>query len=394
MRRRRVCFFTGSRAEYGLLRELILSVRNDDRFDLQLIVSGAHLSTVHGRTVTEIRADGLVPDEEVEIVLASDSGVAVCTAMGLALMGVARALQRLTPDFLIVLGDRYETFCAASAATVLNLPIVHLHGGEITEGAIDDCFRHAITKMSHLHFVATEECRRRVIQMGEPPETVITAGSLGVAAIRKLALLEQRELERDLRFSFGERSVLVTFHPATRNPGSARKQAQALLSALDRFPDLHVLFTGTNADGDGRAITAEIERFVAAHPGRTLAVPSLGQQRYFSAIRCVDAVVGNSSSGIIEVPSFGVPVVNIGDRQKGRAQASSIINCAPETGAIARAVERALSADMRRRTAMAVNPYERDNTLELIIGQLARWRPDSTVKTFYELRDNSHAQSG
>lgn len=380
-----ICFFTGSRAEYWLLRPLMSAVQHSDAFDLQLVVSGSHLSPAHGETAGDIRRDGFRIDAEIETQLGSDSPVGTCKSMGLGLISYSEALSRLNPDLLVVLGDRFETFAAATTACILSVPIAHLHGGELTSGAYDDALRHSITKMSHLHFVSTEEYRRRVVQLGESPQTVFNVGAIALSSIRELPPVDRQALEKDIGFSFGRRSVLVTFHPVTREAGKAQEQIQALLAALEQDSGLHVLFTGVNADASGQVIAAAIERFVKQHPQRAKYVLSLGQHRYFDAVRCVDAVVGNSSSGIIEVPSLGVPVINIGNRQQGRVQAESILNCPPEPAAVRQALETAFSKEFKAMARSVTNPYEQDETVGSILAQFKHCDTLSLKKEFYSM---------
>ena len=389
MRKKTICFFTGSRAEYWLLRPLMFAVQRSDEFDLQLVVSGSHLSPVHGETIGDISKDGFRPDAEIETQLGSDSPVGTCKSMGLGMISYGETLSRLDPDLLVLLGDRFETFAAASAACILSVSIAHLHGGELTSGAYDDSLRHAITKMSHLHFVSTEEYRRRVIQLGESPDTVFNVGAIGISSIDELSLLDREQLEMEMGFSFGNRSVLVTFHPVTRESGKTRQQIRALLAALEQDSELHILFTGTNADAAGQIVTEEIAAFVRKNFSRAKYIASLGQLRYFSAVRWVDAVIGNSSSGIIEVPSFGVPVVNIGNRQRGRVQAESILNCVPEASAISKTLAISFSKEFKQKAGNVQNPYAREGTVENIVSRLKRFDPASSEKQFYTVNWSS-----
>ncbi len=381
----KVCFFTGSRSEYWLLRPLMRAILQHKDMEFQLIVSGAHLSVDHGDTVKAIEQDGFPISERVDMLLASDTTLATCKSMGLGMLGISEALARTQPDILVVLGDRFETFIAVSCACILQIPVAHLHGGEITRGAYDDALRHAITKMSHLHFVSTTEYRQRVIQMGEFPDIVFNVGAIGVESIRKLTLLNVTELERDLAFSFGKKSALITFHPVTRDLDSALEQAGDLLAVLAGFKDLQLLFTGANADAGGLRINNMFQEFASSHPHRAKFVLSLGQLKYFSALQRIDFVIGNSSSGIIEAPSFGIPVINIGDRQLGRVQADSIINCEPEKKAIQKACELALSPLVKEQAALVKNPYDKSGTVELIVDRLKDLSKINRKKEFYDL---------
>lgn len=369
---RRICVVTGTRAEYGLMRGLIAGIRDDDAFELQLAVTGMHLSPEFGLTWREIEADGFPIDERVEILLSSDTPVGVSKAMGLGLIGFADAFARLKPDLVVVLGDRFEILAAASAALVAGIPIAHIHGGETTEGAFDEAIRHSVTKMSHLHFTAAAPYRDRVIQLGEAPERVFLVGGLGIDAIKGLKLLDRAELEGQLDLEFGARNLMVTFHPPTLEPGEAAAQMQALLDALNSLgPETHLLFTMPNADTGGRELAAMVDRFVAARPHARV-FTSLGQLRYLSCMRLMDGVVGNSSSGLIETPSFGIGTVNIGDRQAGRLKAASVIDCAPQQDAIEAALERLFSDDFRKGLAGVENPYGTGGATMAILDVLRR----------------------
>jgi UDP-hydrolysing UDP-N-acetyl-D-glucosamine 2-epimerase len=350
---RKICVVTGSRAEYGLLYWPMKEIQADPELQLQVVATGMHLSPEFGLTYRTIEADGFPIDAKVEMLLSSDTPVGVAKSMGLGVMGFADALDRLRPDMLLLLGDRYEIFAAAQAALVARVPVAHIAGGDVTEGAFDEAIRHSISKMAHLHFVTNEAAARRVRQLGENPGHIFNVGSPGIDAIKRLTLLDRGGLEQALDFRFRERNLLVTFHPVTLDAQSAETQFRALLAALDGLgPEIGILFTKPNADTDGRAIAQLMEEYVAARPNAR-AYTSLGQLRYLSAMSQVDAVVGNSSSGLYEAPSFKKPTVNIGDRQKGRLQAASVINCEPEAEAIGKAILDALVLDC----SGAVNPY-------------------------------------
>jgi UDP-N-acetylglucosamine 2-epimerase (non-hydrolysing)/GDP/UDP-N,N'-diacetylbacillosamine 2-epimerase (hydrolysing) len=340
---RKICVVTGTRAEYGLLYWLMKEIQQDADLELQLIVTGAHLSPVYGYTVQEIEQDGFFIHERIEMLLASDTPAAVTKAMGLALIGFAEAYARLKPDIVVVLGDRYEIMTAAQAAMVARIPIAHIHGGERTEGAIDDAIRHSITKMSHLHFVSTEDYRRRVIQLGEHPERVYNFGAIGIDNIMKLSFLERDELERLLDFSLGEKYFVVTYHPVTLDASGPSQAFRNLLDAIREFPEYQVIMTKPNADPYSHVIIRMMEHFAAEHRDRILIADSLGQLKYLSAVKHCDMVIGNSSSGIIEVPLFKKPTINIGDRQKGRAMGPTIINVPESKEAIIEAIRYARS---------------------------------------------------
>ncbi len=380
---RKICIVTGSRAEYGLLYWLMKEIQADPDLRLQIIVTGMHLSPEFGLTYKTIEADGFAIDAKVEMLLSSDTAAGIAKSMGLGVIGFADALERLQPDILVVLGDRYEILAAAQSALVARIPVAHIAGGDTTEGAFDEAIRHSITKMSHLHFVTNEDAARRVRQLGENPDHIFNVGSPGLDNIARLKLLGRQELEASLDFAFKEKNLLVTFHPVTLEAQTAGAQFRALLAALDGLgPEVGVIFTRPNADTDGRAIIRLMDDYVAAHPGARAYV-SLGQLRYLSAMSQVDAVVGNSSSGLYEAPSFGKPTVNIGDRQKGRLQAKSIINCAPLPEAIGKAITLALSGDC----SGTVNPYGDGNSSARIKRELKNIGDPSTLlkKRFFDL---------
>jgi len=368
------------------MRGLIAGIRDAAEFELQLVATGMHLSPEFGFTWREIEADGVAIDERVEILLSSDSPVGVSKAMGLGMIGFADAFARLQPDLLVVLGDRFEILAAVAAALVAGIPIAHIHGGETTEGAFDEAIRHSVTKMSHLHFVAAAPYRDRVIQLGEAPERVFLVGGLGIDAIRALPLLDRAALETELDFRLGERNLLITFHPPTLEPGEAAAQMQALLDALDTLgPSTHLIFTMPNADTGGRALAAMVERFVATRDHARV-FTSLGQFRYLSCMRHMDGVVGNSSSGIAETPSFGIGTVNIGDRQAGRLRAASVIDCAAQQNLIESALERLFSDDFRKGLKGVENPYGNGGAAAAILDVLRRQPFDGLLKkTFYDI---------
>jgi GDP/UDP-N,N'-diacetylbacillosamine 2-epimerase (hydrolysing) len=381
---RKVCVVTGSRAEYGLLRWVMEDIRACPDLTLQLIATGAHLSPEFGLTFREIEADGFRIDRKLEILLSSDSAAGVAKSMGLALIGFADALQQLQPDVLLVLGDRYEIFAAVAAAMVARVPVAHLHGGEASEGSFDESMRHCITKMSALHFVAAEPYRRRVIQLGEDPARVFLVGGLGADGITRRKLLDREQLEAALGIKLGTKCLLVTFHPATLEEESAEHQMTELLAALEALGDTQLIFTMPNADTDGRALLGMVERYVDTHPG-SHAFRSLGQLRYLSCLQFVDGVVGNSSSGLTEAPSFRIGTVNIGDRQKGRLKAASIIDCAADRGSIASALRRLFSPDFRSALAGVRNPYGEGGASEKIVTVLRTHPLDGIVKkSFYQ----------
>lgn len=367
-----ICVVTGTRAEYGLLRWVMEGIRASWALRLQVIATGMHLSPEFGLTYREIEKDGFTIDRKVEMLLSSDTPVGIAKSTAIGMMGCADAFQDLAPDLIVVLGDRYEVLGAATAAMVARIPIAHLHGGEATEGLIDEPIRHSVTKMSHLHFVATAEYGRRVVQLGEMPDRVFNVGALGIDNIRRLQLLSRSELESALDFPLGRRSVLVTFHPVTLESGTAARQMTELLAALESLADTNIVFTMPNADTDGRVIIRLIEEFVARHPGRAKGFTSLGQLRYLSTVAQVDAVVGNSSSGLIEVPSFRKGTVNIGDRQRGRIMAKSVIHAEPTAVAIRDALARLFSPEFQEMLKGVENPYGTGGASERIVETLER----------------------
>jgi len=378
---------TGSRAEYGLLRWLMEEIERTPSLQLQVIATGMHLSPEFGLTYREIECDGFRIDCKVEMLLSSDTPMGLAKSMGLGLIGFADAFQRLQPDVLVLLGDRFEIFAAAAAATVARIPMAHIHGGEVTQGAFDEPLRHAITKMAHLHFVAAEEYRRRVIQLGEAPERVYLVGALGLDGIKRLRLLDREGLEQALDFKLGARSLLVTFHPVTLEPGASKRQMSELLAALARLENVHLIITMPNADTDGRAFIDMIEDFTASH-ANARAYTSLGQLRYLSCLRYVDGVVGNSSSGLIEAPAFRKGTVNIGDRQRGRLKAASVIDCEPERGAILEAIRKLYSREFQEQLHDVRNPYGEGDAAVRIARVLGECALDSTLlkKGFYDLK--------
>lgn len=383
--RRKVCVVTGTRADYGCLRWVMEGIKAAEGLELQVIATGMHLSPEFGLTYREIEKDGFVIDRKVEMLLSSDTPSGISKSMGLGMMGFADAFEQLQPDLVLVLGDRFEIFTAASAAMVARIPLAHLHGGETTEGAIDEAIRHAITKMSHLHFVAAEDYRRRVIQLGEAPERVFLVGGLGIDNILRLQLLDRAALEDALDFKLGPKNLLVTFHPVTLEKSTAGAQMAELLAALDELKDTHLIFTMPNADTDGRVLIGMIEQYVATH-SNARAYTSLGQLRYLSCIRQMDGVVGNSSSGLAEVPSFRKGTVNIGDRQRGRLKADSVIDCAPERQSIAAALRTLYSPEFQTRLPAVRNPYGEGGASEKVVRVLQEYPLDQLLKkTFNDL---------
>ena len=383
--KRKICVVTGSRAEYGLLRLVMQGIKDDPELTLQVIATGMHLSPTFGLTYNEIEADGFSIDFKVETLNSSDSPVAIADSMSRGLIGCAEAFSLLQPDVIVVLGDRFEIFVAVAAALVARIPVAHLHGGETTVGAFDEAFRHSITKMSHLHFVAAEEYRERVIQLGENPRNVFLVGGLGVDGIKEVTLLSGDELESSLGIQFQPKSLLITFHPVTLEDETSEAQLKELLSALSELSDTTLVFTMPNSDTGGLVLIRMIEEFVESHSDAHSFI-SLGQQRYLSCIAQVDGVVGNSSSGLTEVPSFKKGTINIGNRQFQRLQASSVINCAPEVEQIRAALVKLYSRDFKASLAMTTNPYG-EGGASLKVVNVLRIAPLEGIiqKTFHDL---------
>ena len=384
---RKICIFTGTRAEYGIMSRLFRMIADDSELQLQIIATNMHLSPEFGLTYKEIEADGFKIDRKVEMLLSSDTANGTVKSMGLATIGFADELEDLQPDMDVILGDRYEMLAAAEACLIYKVPVAHLHGGEITEGAYDDAIRHCISKLSHLHFTATEEYRKRVIQLGEQPERVFWAGSLGVDNVRNEEIMLLQDLEKSLNFHLGEKFLLVTFHPVTMETATAADQCDNLLTALSAVNDEYqLLFTLPNSDTDGRVIINKVKDYVVRNSDKAFAITSLGKKRYYSALKYTTAVVGNSSSGLIEAPSFNIPTVNIGNRQQGRTRGETVIDVPATLEGMREGLKKALSADFIAKCKTATNPYEKANTLETIFNTIKTYPLDGiTKKTFYNL---------
>lgn len=386
---KRIGIMTGTRAEYGLLKSLMQEINKDNDLELYLIVSGMHLSPEFGMTYKEIEEDGFEINAKVEMLLSSDSPAGISKSIGLGVIGFADEFQRADLDMLILLGDRYEALSAAICAMVMRIPIAHLHGGELTEGAIDEGIRHSITKMSYLHFTSTEQYRNRVIQLGENPERVFYVGALGVENIKKINLMTKEELERSIHFEIDENTVIVTYHPVTLENNTVEEQFLNLLEVLDRNPKIRMIFTKANADTNGRIVNELIDKYAAQNSERACAFVSLGQKRYLSALKYCRIVIGNSSSGIIEAPSFGKPIINIGDRQKGRICADSVINCGYTQQEIQQAMETALTKEFENKASNCRNPYEKENTAANIISVIKDYLLNDKIKLkkgFYDIK--------
>ena len=382
--RKKICVVTGSRADYSLLRGLLGKIRRSQSLRLQLVVTGAHLSRSHGLTIREIIQDGFRIHARVVLPLEKSQGPTTYKSMGVALEGLGRVFARLQPHVVLLLGDRYEIFCAAAAATSLRIPLAHIHGGEVTRGALDDAYRHAITKMSHVHFTATRLARQRVIQMGEPPGNVHWVGAPGLDGIEERGRISKADLEKLLGVCFRVKNLIVTFHPATQEKGLALNHIRELCAALHHFPEARIVFTGVHPDPEGVIIQKEINRFVKTH-ANSLCVPSLGGEAYLSLLRHVDVVVGNSSSALIEAPSVGCWALNIGSRQEGRERAANVVDVECRRGLIRHHLDNLLRRDAARRKRRFRNPYAGRGTNQKIMKILQKMRLEkNTKKVFFE----------
>lgn len=383
---KKIVVATGTRAEYGLLSPIIKKLILSNKIDVRVVATGTHLSPEFGMTIEEIEKDGIHIDKRIEILLSSDTTIGVSKAMGLALISFSEYFDELKPDALMLLGDRYESMAIAIAAVNARIPIIHLHGGEATQGAIDEAMRNSITKMSCLHFTSTEAYRKRVIQMGEIPENVYNVGAIGVENAKQTETLSLCELENELGISL-EKYALLTFHPVTLENCTAEEQALNLMNAIKDYPEVLFICTKANADMNGRVINHYIEKYSEMYPNIKL-YSSLGMKKYMSALKCAEFVIGNSSSGIIEVPSFKIPTINIGDRQKGRIQSETVINCEPNTESIKCAINTALSDKYRDSIRDVKNPYEKEGTSDQIVAITMDYLLNnrlSVQKKFYDL---------
>ena len=384
--KRKICVVTGPRAEYGLLYWLMKEIQEDKDLELQLIVTGMHLSPEFGLTYKEIEKDFKI-DKKIEMLLSSDTAVGISKSMGLAQISFAEAYDELCPDILVILGDRYEIFSAVSSAMCARIPIAHLHGGETTEGAFDESIRHSITKMSHLHFTATDEYKNRVIQLGEQPDKVFNVGGLGIDNIKKLKLLSRKEFEESIDFKLNKKNILVTFHPVTLEDSTASAQFKNILDALDELKDTNIIFTKANSDTDGRIINSMIDEYVQNNRDKSVGFTSLGQLRYLSALQYIDAMVGNSSSGLIEAPTFKVATINIGDRQKGRIMADSVINCSSDIVSMRNALAKLYSSEFNKVLSNVCNPYGNGGASKKIKDAIKKVSLDNILKkSFYNIK--------
>ena len=382
---RKICVVTSTRAEYGLLYWLLKEISADSELKLQLIVTGMHLSPEFGLTYKEIEKEFKI-DKKIEILSSSHTSLDICAEMARVYEKFAPALVELKPDILVLLGDRYEIFGVAGVASIMQIPIAHIHGGETTQGAFDEAFRHSITKMSHIHFAATNEYANRIIQLGEEPRRVFNVGGTSIENIKKLNLLSKEEFEKSIDFRLAKKNILITFHPVTLENSSAREQFSEILKALDGLEDTNFIFTKANSDTDGDVINKMIDEYVSENSQKAVAFASLGQLRYLSAIKFVDIVLGNSSSGLLEVPSFKKATINIGDRQKGRARASSVIDVRPIKEEILAAIKRAYSKEFEQTLKDTINPYDGGNPSKKMVKILKEIKLDGILKKkFYDI---------
>lgn len=381
MKKRKICVVTGTRAEYGILYWLIKEIQQDPDLELQIIATGMHLSPEFGLTYRQIEEDGFVINEKVEMLLSADTASSIAKSTGIGTIGFSDSISRLNPDLVIILGDRFEALSAAQTALILNIPIVHIHGGEITHGAYDDAIRHAITKMSYLHFVSTETYRNRVIQLGEHPDRVFNVGALGVENIKKIIFLTKYELEKSLHINLSNPIFLITFHPTTLSENPL-EGIEELLNVLESFKDVTMVFTKANADNQGRQVNQMINYFVNHQPTNRKLFDSLGTLRYLSLLKHVNVVVGNSSSGILEAPYLNTATVNIGDRQKGRIRSDSVFDCSTDVESIIDAINKALNFKFVE--GKRYKHYGDGNASVKIIEILKRSIIKSTMKEFYD----------
>lgn len=387
MTKRKICVVTGTRAEYGLLYWLMKEIQADDELELQIIATGQHLSPEFGLTYKNIEDDGFAINAKVEMLLSSDSPVGIAKSVGLGTIGLADALARLQPDIMVLLGDRFEALAAAQTAMILRIPIAHIHGGETTEGAIDEAIRHSITKMSQIHFVSESEYRDRVIQLGENPESVFEVGAVGIDNIVRLKLLSLQDLEKQINFSLGKKFFLVTYHPETLTGKSPVEALQTLFSVFDEFPEYKLIFTQANSDAGGRIINEQIEAYAKKNKERVLLVKSLGQLRYLSAMKLCAAVVGNSSSGLLEAPVLHVPTINIGDRQKGRKRYPSVIDCNEDKQQLLSAIQSLRDSKFLQKIQSMEIPHT-DGKIAVTMKDMLKQAELSNIcqKKFYDLK--------
>ena len=386
MTKKKICIVTGSRAEYGLLYWLIKEVEANKDLKLQLIVTGMHLSLEFGLTLKEIEKNFKI-DKKIDMKLSSDSSLDISRSMAIAQKYFAKAFNQLNPDIIVVVGDRYEIFSAVTAAMIAKIPIAHIHGGEATEGQIDEAIRHCITKMSHLHFTAANEYSRRVIQLGENPSKVFNVGGLGIENIKKLDLLKREELEKSINFKLNKKNILATYHPVTLENSTSKKQFQELLDAINDLEDTNIIFTKSNSDMDGKIINKMIDKFSFKNAHRAISITSMGQLNYLSALKQVDLIIGNSSSGLLEAPSFKIGTINIGDRQNGRIKAKSVIDCPPDKKNIKKSIKKIYSNNFQEILKKVKNPYDNGSASKKIVKILKTVKLDNILKkNFFNIK--------
>ena len=382
---RKICVFTGTRSDYGLLKPLLTAINEDKNLKLQLVVSGTHLSPEFGLTYREIEEDGFQVSEKIEMILSSDTSTGVAKSTGIGIIGFSDTINRFKPDISIVLGDRFEEFAFVYTSFINKVPVVHISGGEITEGALDDSLRHAMTKLSHIHLVATEEYKKRVIQMGEEPWRVHNVGEIGLIGMKK-DLMTKEEFEKSINFKLNKKNILVTYHPETLNVDKIKNDFKEILSALSKLTETNIIFTKSNADEGGRIINQMIDEFVKSRDN-CIAFTSLGRKRYLSGLQFIDIVLGNSSSGLVEVPSFKKTTINIGNRQKGRVKAKSVIDVKPDKNEILKAIDLTYSTSFQNMLKNVQNPYEKEDTLPYILNLLKTVDLEKLIiKKFYDIK--------
>lgn len=384
---KKICFVTATRAEYGQMAPIMHKIKGNEKFTLQILATGTHLVESFGYTYREIESDGFTIDEKVEIQMNTDTKVGICKTMGIAMIGISDALNRLLPDIIVVLGDRYEMLSVVSVATIMNIPIAHISGGDSTPNAVDDAIRHAITKMSILHFAFTEQYRNRIIQMGENPKRVFNVGALGVENAKNIKCLSKTEISSCLGININNKYILITYHPTTRSYGTAKSEIDNLLSALECYEEYYYIFTKANSDPEGGIINKSIQEFVCRHSGKAILVDSLGTELYMNVMRYADIVMGNSSSIIVEAPSFKIPIINIGERQKGRLKSSAIVNCKAEKTDICNAIEYILTDEYKRILDMSVNPFEGFETSDFIVREIRNFLERKNISCRKEFFD-------
>lgn len=383
----KVCVVTGSRSEYGLLYWFLKELKIDKKIDFNLIVTGSHLSHKYGYTIEEIKKDNFKVEKEIKIVSSSDTPHAISKSTASGIVGFSQTFKEIKPDLLVLLGDRYEILAAAISANFARVPIAHIHGGESTEGAFDESIRHSITKMSHLHFVSTKIYKRRVIQLGEKPSTVHLVGGFGIDYLKKTKLLKINKVEKFLNIKLLDKNLIVTFHPVTYDVSSSTIQLENLLKALDKLKDTRIIFTGSNADTEGRIINTRIKKYVKKNKN-SIFIMNMGSINYLSTLQFVDGIIGNSSSGLLEAPSFKIGTINIGDRQKGRVMAMSVINCNNEISSISKAIKKLYSKNFKNVLKKVRNPYDQNKFASRETLKIIKEKISSNIikKKFYDIK--------